>query len=421
MMFFDKILKKLKNNKDEAFSDKIKGVYSKEYLSVLEKKLLSSSYTLVLVDIDNFTKINNFYGRDVGDILLSDVVKIIKTSLRDEDIIVRMGGDEFLIILKKDKEGDGFSFGVGERIVQKLELASFNIGGNKIKLTASAGIYLDPEKDPSLSQAIEKVYKALFMAKQKGKNRVEVYKNALVEKINKRLLDIKEAINENRIVCFYQPIFSIDDFKTIKYESLVRMITKERKIVAPGMFLNQIVNTPVYGELTKKIIEFNIGVIRQKNVEVSINLLPSDMIDTDFVSYLLSIDRRVREKITIEILESENIEDYNILRNNISKLREYGYKIALDDFGSGYSNLLHVVELRFDYLKIDGQIVRKVDKDPVSYSVVKAIKGFASELGIDTVAEFVSSKEIFDRVKEIGIKYGQGNYFKEAIPATLIR
>lgn len=422
MMFFDKIFQKIKDeDKRESFSDKIKGVYSKEYLSVLEKELLTSNYALILLDIDNFEKINNFYGMDVGDIILSDVVKIIKTSLREDDIIVRMGGDEFLIILKKTKEGDGFLYGVGERIIQKLELASFNVGGSKVKLTASAGIYLEPEKDLNLTNAVEKVYKALLMAKQKGKNRIEVYKNTVVEKINKRLLDIKEAISENRIVCFYQPIFSIEDFRTIKFESLVRMVTKDRKVISPGMFLSQIVNTPVYKELTKKVIEYNINVLRQKKVEVSVNLLPSDILDPDFMDYLLVIDKSIREKLTIELLESESVTDYNMLRNHITKLRESGYSIALDDFGSGYSNLLHVVELQFDYIKIDGQIVRKIDKDPVSFSVVKAIKGFTSELGIDTVAEFISSKEIFDKLKEIGIKYGQGNFFKEAIPASLIR
>lgn len=199
------------------------------------------------------------------------------------------------------------------------------------------------------------------------------------------------------------------------------MITKDRKIVSPGMFLNQIVNTTVYKELTKKVIEYNIQVIKQKNIEVSINMLPSDLIDNDFINYLSNIPKQIISKITIELLESENIPDYNVLRNNISNLRALGYKIALDDFGSGYSNLTHVVELQFDYIKIDGNLIKKIDRDNVSYSVVKAIKGFASELNIDLVAEFISSKEIYDKVKEIGIKYGQGNYFKEAIPANLIK
>lgn len=420
-MFLDKFLKKGKEEVDRKFLDKIDGVYSKEYISILEKTFLKSKYTLILIDIDDFEKINTYYGKEIGDILLSQIVKLIKTSLREEDVIVRIGGDEFIIFLKRDGNDNIIPYSIGERIIQKIEIATFDINGNKIKVTASAGIYLEAEKDANLSQAIEKTYKALSLAKQKGKNRIEIYKDSIIDKLNKRLVDIKEAITENRIISFYQPIFEIDSFKTVKFESLVRMVTKDRKIVSPGMFLNQIVNTTVYKELTKKVIEYNMQVIKQKQIEVSINMLPSDLIDNDFINYLSNIPKQIISKITIELLESENIPDYNVLRNNISNLRELGYKIALDDFGSGYSNLTHVVELQFDYIKIDGNLIKKIDRDNVSYSVVKAIKGFASELNIDLVAEFISSKEIFDKVKEIGIKYGQGNYFKEAIPASLIK
>lgn len=420
-MFLDKFFGKNREEIDKRFLDKIEGVYSKEYLSILEKDFLKSRYALILIDIDDFEKVNTYYGKDVGDKLLFEVVKLMKISLRKEDVIVRVGGDEFIIFLKKDDNDKIIPYSIGEKIIQKIEIATFNINGNKIKITASAGLYLEAEKDANLSQAIEKTYKALSLAKQKGKNRIEVYRDSIVDRVNKKLIDIKEALSENRIISFYQPIFEIDSFKTVKFESLVRMITKDRKIVSPGMFLNQIVNTTVYKELTKKVIEYNIQVIKQKNIEVSINMLPSDLIDNDFINYLSNIPKQIISKITIELLESENIPDYNVLRNNISNLRALGYKIALDDFGSGYSNLTHVVELQFDYIKIDGNLIKKIDRDNVSYSVVKAIKGFASELNIDLVAEFISSKEIYDKIKEIGIKYGQGNYFKEAIPANLIK
>lgn len=168
-MFLDKFLKKRKEENNSKFLDKIGGVYSKDYLSVMEKEFLNSKYALILIDIDNFERINTYYGIDIGDLLLSDIVKIIKTSLREEDKIVRIGGDEFLIFLKKDSNSDIFPYGVGERIIQKIDVANFNISGNKIKITASAGLYLEAEKDANLSQAIEKTYKALSLAKQKGK------------------------------------------------------------------------------------------------------------------------------------------------------------------------------------------------------------------------------------------------------------
>lgn len=420
MSFIDAFFKKDRYDK-KNYVDKLTGFYNRDYLKELERDFINKRYSLVLIDIDNFENINNYYGRLVADLLLGDIAKIIKNSIREKDIVVRFGADEFLILVEKDGANSTTAFGVGERITQKLDMADFKIEKNSIKITASAGIYLDPEKEGTLAEAINKVDKALLLAKQKGKNRVEVYRGNIENNINKRLLDIKEAIEENRIICFYQPIFDIESFKAVKYESLVRLLTKDRKIISPGMFLTQIVNTTVYKELTKKVIEYNLSTINQKNIHISINLLPSDILDKDLINYLLSISSRFKNNITIELLESENIQDYNILRDNVNRLRENGYKIALDDFGSGYSNLMHIVELRFDYLKIDGNIIRKIDKDPISYSIVKATKAFAKELNIDVVAEFISSKDIFDRVKEIGIKYGQGNFFKEAIPVSMIR
>lgn len=419
MAFFEKIFKKEKD--DKRFIDPLTGVYTRDYLNELEKEFLKKNFAVILLDIDNFSTINNYYGKHTGDLLLTDIVKIIRTSLRDRDIIVRIGGDEFLILIEKDDKNPAIAYGIGERIIQKLDLANFNIEGNIIKLTASAGIYLDANKEANLTEAIEKADKALLFAKQKGKNRIEIFKDNILSSLSKKLTDIKEAIEDGRVICFYQPIFDIKTFKAVKYESLVRLLTKDRKVISPAMFLNQIVNTTVYKELTKRVIEYNLKVLRQKNIQVSINLLPSEIIDKDFINFLTSLNSGFKEKITIELLESENVADYSILRSNINTLRENGYKIALDDFGSGFSNLMHVIELKFDYIKIDGSIVKKIDKDPVSYSLVKAIKGFTSEINMDVVAEFISSEEIFNRIKEIGIKYGQGNFFKEAIPADLIR
>ncbi|MEJ5172750.1 MAG: bifunctional diguanylate cyclase/phosphodiesterase [Hydrogenothermaceae bacterium] len=419
MAFFEKILKKEKENK--RFIDPITGVYTRDYLKELEREFLKRNFTVILLDIDNFSTINNYYSKHIGDLLLADIVRIIRTSLREEDIVVRIGGDEFLILVEKDGKNPALSYGIGERIIQKLDLANFNIDGNKIKITASAGIYLDANKEANLTGAIEKTDKALLLAKQKGKNRIEIFKDNIISGLNKKLTDIKEAIEDGRVVCFYQPIFDIETFKAVKYESLVRLLTKDRKVISPGMFLNQIVNTRVYKELTKRVVEYNLKVLKQKNIQVSINLLPSEIIDRDFVNFLTSLNSSFKERITIELLESENVADYSILRSNINTLRESGYKVALDDFGSGFSNLMHVVELKFDYIKIDGSIVRKIDKDPISYSLVKAIKGFTSEINMNLVAEFISSEEIFKRIKDIGIKYGQGNFFKEAIPADLIR
>ncbi|WP_028950223.1 EAL domain-containing protein [Sulfurihydrogenibium subterraneum] len=414
------IFKKKKDEIDEKYFDKIIGVYNRDYISVLEKDFLKKNYAFLLIDLDNFSKILELYGKEFGDLILRDLVHLIKKNIRENDKIIRIGYDEFLILLGKDGNDSNY-IGIAERIVDKIAINPFFIIKDKVKITVSAGLYINADKEKSFEDAFKKVDKALMLAKEKGKNRVELYSEKSINHIDRRLSDIKDAIAENRVICFYQPIFNVQTFKTFKFESLVRIITKERKIILPGMFLNAIKGSHVYKELTRKTIEFNFLVLNKKNIDISINLLPSDILDEDISKLLLSIGKNFREKVTIELLESEGIDEYSKLRDKINTLKDAGYKIALDDFGSGFSNILHIVEISFDYIKIDGQIIRKLDKDPISYIAVKAIKGFTKELNIPTVAEFISSQEIFNKVKELGIDYGQGYFFKEPIHPSEIR
>ncbi|MFN3787781.1 MAG: EAL domain-containing protein, partial [Sulfurihydrogenibium azorense] len=369
---------------------------------------------------DNLSNLLNIYGKEFLDLILRDLVSLIKRNIRENDKIIRVGHDEFLILLEKDGNDTNY-LGIAEKIVSKVAINPFFIIKDKVKITVSAGLYINADKEKSFEDAFKKADKALLLAKEKGKNRVELYSDRSINLIDRRLSDIKEAILENRVICFYQPIFNVQTFKTFKYESLVRILTKERKIILPRMFLNSIKGSHVYKELTRKMLEFNFSILNRKNINISVNLLPSDILDEDILKILLSLGKNLREKVTIELLESESVSEYSKLRDKINTLKDAGYKIALDDFGSGYSNILHIVELSFDYIKIDGQIIRKIDKDSISYSAVKAIRGLTKELNIPTVAEFVSSQEIFDKIKELGIDYGQGYFFKEPIHPSEIR
>lgn len=413
--FFNK-----RKNEEEKYIDKTTGAYNRDYIDIIEKDFLKKRYAFLLIDVDNLSNLLNIYGKEFLELILRDLVSLIKRNIRENDKIIRVGHDEFLILLEKDGNDTNY-LGIAEKIVSKVAINPFFIIKDKVKITVSAGLYINADKEKSFEDAFKKADKALLLAKEKGKNRVELYSDRSINLIDRRLSDIKEAILENRVICFYQPIFNVQTFKTFKYESLVRILTKERKIILPGMFLNSIKGSHVYKELTRKMLEFNFSILNRKNINISVNLLPSDILDEDILKILLSLGKNLREKVTIELLESESVSEYSKLRDKINTLKDAGYKIALDDFGSGYSNILHIVELSFDYIKIDGQIIRKIDKDSISYSAVKAIRGLTKELNIPTVAEFISSQEIFDKIKELGIDYGQGYFFKEPIHPSEIR
>jgi EAL domain-containing protein (putative c-di-GMP-specific phosphodiesterase class I) len=259
-----------------------------------------------------------------------------------------------------------------------------------------------------------------LIAKQK-RNTVEIYSDGLEYRTDKILTDIKMAIEEKRLICYFQPIFDMETMKAIKFEALVRIISPERKIIVPNLFLASIKNTYIYKELTKKIIEFNLSIVRTKKIKLSINLFSSDILDFEIINFLTSLSKDFTSMIALEISETESIDDYGMLRENLQILKKAGYEIALDDFGSGFFNILHLIELQPDYIKIDGQIIRKIDTDPISYTAAKAIKSLTKEINIKTIAEFVSNKEIYYKLKEIGIDYGQGFYFKEPLHPSEIR
>lgn len=410
------ILDVFKKNKEEIESkyiDKITGVYNRNYISEIEKKFQKLSFAVILLDLDNFSNIHKVFGEGMTDLLLQEVVKIVKNNIRKEDIIIRIGDDEFLILVKKF-DNNTKPLDIAQRIINKISLNKFNLIYSTVKITASAGVYLYPEKETDFSSVLKKVNAALLKAKQK-RNTVEVYFDGLEYKTNRILTDIKMAIEEERLICYFQPIFDMETMKAVKFEALVRIIFPEKKIIVPNLFLASIKNTYIYKELTKKIIEFNLSIVRTKKIKVSINLLSSDILDIEIINFLTSLSKDLTSMITLEILETESVDDYGMLRENLQILKKAGYEIALDDFGSRFFNILHLIELQPDYIKIDGQIIRKIDTDPISHTAVKAIKGLTKEINIKTIAEFVSNKEIYYKLKEIGIDYGQGFYFKEPL------
>ncbi|WP_299228268.1 EAL domain-containing protein [Sulfurihydrogenibium sp.] len=413
------IFKKNKEGIEPKYIDKITGVYNRNYISEIEKNFHKLSFAVILLDLDNFSNIHKVFGKDIADLLLQDVVKIVKNNIRKEDIIIRIGDDEFLILVKKF-DNNTKPLDIAQRIINKISLNKFNLINNTVKITAFAGIYLHPEKETDFSLALKKANTALLKAKQK-RNTVEIYSDGLEYRTDKILTDIKMAIEEKRLICYFQPIFDLETMKAIKFEALVRIISPERKIIVPNLFLASIKNTYIYKELTKKIIEFNLSIVRTKKIKVSINLLSSDILDIEIINFLTSLNKDFTTMITLEISETESIDDYGMLRENLQILKKAGYEIALDDFGSGFFSILQLIEFQLDYIKIDGQIIRKIDTDPISYAAAKAIKSLTKEINIKTIAEFVSNKEIYDKLKEIGIDYGQGFYFKEPLHPSEIR
>ncbi|WP_028950815.1 putative bifunctional diguanylate cyclase/phosphodiesterase [Sulfurihydrogenibium subterraneum] len=407
--------------KKRSFIDNLTGLYNRNYLEEIENKNLKD-FVVIVADIDFFKKINDTYGHLVGDKILKTVAKNIKKNVRENDIVIRYGGEEFLILLQKERNLDNINYiNVAERIRSSVENLKIKINEDDyIKTTLSIGVFLDTDKVKSLQEAIKKADVALYKAKNKGRNRIEIYdeETQSSEKALK-VSQIKEAIEDKRLFCLYQPIISLKDSKVSHYEALVRVKDKEGNTIPPYQFLNTIENTFLYTKLTKEVMEYNLKILKEHPyIKVSINLKPSDILNRSTIDMLLDIAKQesIIKRLMIEIVETEDALAYEEIVKIISSLKEAGYVICLDDFGSGYSNFVYLLRLNIDYLKIDANLIKNITTDKVSFEVVKMINDFCKKMKIKTIAEYVENEDILKIIKYIGVDYGQGYYFAKPKP-----
>ena len=230
---------------------------------------------------------------------------------------------------------------------------------------------------------------------------------------------IKEAIRDNRIVPYFQPIVNNQTKAVEKYECLIRLIEPDMTVIAPYQFLEIAKRTRLYEQLTCIMIDRCFDQIERMDggIEFSINLSLKDITNPKTVA--LIIERLVQagdhaHNAVFEILESEGIENYSDVGNFIGTIKKYGAKVAIDDFGTGYSNFAHVLKLNVDYLKIDSSLVKNVHNDINSEILIKTIVNFSGELGIRTVSEFVNSEEVLAKIVDLGVDFSQGYYLGEA-------
>ncbi|WP_029521331.1 bifunctional diguanylate cyclase/phosphodiesterase [Persephonella sp. IF05-L8] len=399
--------------KEKIFIDSLTGVYNRSYLENLYNSLNLNDYVILLLDVDYFKNINDTYGHQVGDEILKNVSEILKESLRGEDYIIRYGGEEFLILLKKseeDKEGK-WALHVAEKLLQKIRTHKYK----NIKITASIGINLNAAEARNLTDAIKKADIALYKAKNSGRDRLEIY-SLHEEKGNITLAELKEVLESNKIECWYQPIINMKTGEPLYFEALAR-IYHQGEYLVPARFIDLIKGTFMYAKFTKAIIEYNIKILQENpQLKVSINMSPSDFVNETTIELLLSANKDIVRRLKLEVLETEEIHNYKSLKTNINKLVEAGYQIVLDDFGAGYVDFYYITDIDAKYLKLDGSMIRQLTDNERYYKLTKHLVSFCKDMDKTPIAEFVENKKILDILLELGIEYGQGYYFSRPIP-----
>jgi diguanylate cyclase (GGDEF)-like protein len=404
----------------------IEELYNIDHLTKLpnRSKLIKDLETydelaLAILDIDSFKVINDFYGHVIGDFLIQKVAQRIKNYIYHENLILyRLPSDSFAIVNKQHIAKEYFEI-IIISLIQIISKAPFVYPGpnEDIEIFANITGGIVFEKESAMAHADLALREAKsshqdYIVYHDGMRQEIAYKNNL-EWVQK----IKIAIAQDKIIPYFQPIINNHNKKIEKYECLVRLIDEQEEVISPFLFLEIAKQSRLYESITKVMIKKSFQAFSTNNYEFSINLSIEDITDYNLFGYIKSMLSiyPLAERVCFEILETEKIENYQVIANFVSEVRELGCKVSIDDFGSGYSNFSHLLNLKFDYLKIDASLIKDIHIDKHKQIIVKTIVTFAKELGIKTIGEFVESKEIYDFITQMGIDYSQGYYFSAPV------
>ncbi|WP_263831740.1 sensor domain-containing protein [Sulfurospirillum oryzae] len=366
---------------------------------------------LALFDIGRFSEINDFYGYALGDELICAFARKLHAFTRPQFQLYRINADEFAI-LYDSVQNDEFLTTI-QTIHSILNSEPLHVKNKTIVISVTTSLSFESKKSLLTTADIAKNHakntKMLFCLYNKEIELAREYERNIYWASK-----IKQALDEGKVTAFFQPIFNNKTQKIEKYEALVRIVDGD-KIIAPAHFLDIAKKTHQYIDITKRVIDASFKLFETNNLDFSINLTHEDILSDELKHHLWQgiHTYSMEGRLILEIVESEGLKDSTAIKTFLSHAKASGCRLAIDDFGTGYSNFEYLITLGATYIKIDGSIIQKIHANNGAMDVIKAIITFAKARGMQTVAEFVSSKEIFDTVCELGIDYSQGYYIGE--------
>lgn len=371
---------------------------------------------VALLNINSFKEVNDFFGHKVGDSILIDVAKLLSNSIKNYDYLklYKFPSDNYCIVSTIYSKDDFIE--LIKKIIETIYKKVFTFEHYEIDIRMTAGISFSDKNNKLITADI-----ALQTAKKDHKDYLIFYDelDKFQEYENNMFWTkkLKSAFINDNIEVYFQPLVNNQTLNVDKYECLVRLIDEDGKVVAPFFFLDISKKSNQYTKLTKIVIEKSFKKFEKLPFEFSVNISYEDIENTGFLDFIKEMLKKynVKNRVVFEILEDENIKNYNLLTSFIDEIKTLGCKVAIDDFGSGYSNFEHLLKMNVDYLKIDSSLIKNIAKNENSYKIAKTIIEFAKNLNLKTIAEYVENEEIFNIIKELGATYSQGYYFSAPI------
>ena len=390
---------------------------------VLEKTQQEQScHALCYLDLDQFKVVNDTCGHPAGDALLNQLATVLQKHVRQRDTLARLGGDEFGVLMEH------CSLEKAAIVAGKLRLAvaefRFTWKGRSFSIGASIGVVPIDASTGTITALLVKADSACYAAKDMGRNRIHVYREDDLELAQRQgemqwVSKIHEALQENRLVLYAQPIVPLDprNGQGKHCEILTRMISDDGQLILPGAFFPAAERFNLSPRLDRWVVDNTLRWLSSNPEQLtdlsmcSINLSGHSLVDEEFQNYVSDSLRKLKippDKICFEITETAAITNLSRAVRFIVGLKKEGCRFALDDFGSGLSSFAYLKNLPVDYLKIDGMFVTDILVDPIDFAMVRSINEIGQLMGKETIAEFVENVATKEKLREIGVNYVQG-------------
>jgi c-di-GMP phosphodiesterase Gmr len=412
-----------------ACFDELTGLPNRSTIQEHIEQLLAqgplSRFAIAFLDIDNFKHINDYYTHAIGDALLIKVAQRITAEIRETDVLCRISGDEFLLVLAPLLHDDDVTDLV-DRLVQRLK-EPFFVEGFEIFTSASIGVSIYPEHGESYEVLRRSADAAMYSAKREVKGGAALFDSSLARALTSRMAEeqrLRVAVRDRRFCCAYQPKVDLHTEQVVGLEALMRWRDEDGVVQAPGAFIALAVELGLIDDLTYLVLA---EIMKSKDIldetfgadtSISINVAAKQACNTDFMRAFCEELRATgcAERFVVEVTEDAFISKSRFQSEVLPILRELGTRVSIDDFGIGYSSLSALADMTADEIKIDRSFITDIHVRPRSQSVLKAIEALSEALNMTVIAEGVETVEELEYLQtSTRIRYAQGYYFAKPL------
>lgn len=403
-------------------------LFSKELATTVSSHREQRKKCAVLfIDLDKFKMVNDTLGHQAGDELLVEAASRLQSCLRQNDILARMGGDEFTVILKNLRSLDNVAF-IAQRMLSRIS-EPFEIAGSKLVIGASIGVSVYPDNAGDVDGLLKSADTAMYRAKDLGRNNCQFFSDELSQANQARLemeRDLRLAIERNEMKIYYQPIIDVKTMQVAGAEALIRWEHPEKGAVSPSLFVPIAEETGLVTDIGRMALRDACRECKRwrdagyEDFQVSVNVSPVQLGDIGFISEvdgILTETKLPPQSLVLEVTENTLAKNENDEVDILSILRSLGVKICLDDFGIGYSSLSRLNNLPIAHMKIDGYFTRNIEHSRKDRAMTESMIVMAHNLGIGVTAEWIEDDGQLAIIRMLGCDYAQGFLISPAMPA----